>query len=300
MGHELGHVLYWPITELLDHADPRTVALIEPIAERLGVHLASMSSAERAGLARAARSLPAHLLARVTNTRARSLARAGDTCPMDELALFLAALRAALTAPDPAAAVAAVQALVDEIAELIPADAAPPSIPMGEAPPMIMRRALKALTAGLARASAPVDALGPKVLKRLGVTSNAGALMRLEAALLAESAAGGVIAADDVRARKALAVSTMARAGLGRSAFYVDGSEDLLPVWAGGTLADMKAATDAIRAGGTPLARPRAAADAGDEAGLARRAKESGMTVEERRRSEANVGPKRGAAAGES
>jgi hypothetical protein len=53
VGHEVGHVLWWPVTEMLDHADPRTLALIEPIAERQGCALAVVPAAVAAGLARA-------------------------------------------------------------------------------------------------------------------------------------------------------------------------------------------------------------------------------------------------------
>ncbi len=279
LGHEIEHVNWWPVTELLDHADPRTLALIEPIVERSGL-AASFALARMNHLA--ARNLGLFTPA--------ALAREGDDC-MDDIALILAALRAALTSADIAAAV---QALVDEIAGMLPADAAAVEEPIaGETAPMMMRRGIAKV---LARKAAPVvDALGPKVLRRLGASTDTEGLMKLELALVAVQAAGGIVAADDVRERKAVAVATMKRAGLGRPAFYVDGVDELLPVWREGTLDEMKRTCASIASGGATLARPRVTPGPSDEAGLAERARQSGMSVEARRASEANVN--RGAAA---
>lgn len=284
LGHELGHVLWWPVTSLLDHADPRTRALIEPIAERQGVAFASLSPAAAAGLARAARDLPAQIRARITP--AAALAREGATM---EIPLIIAALKAALSSADVGGAV---QALVDELEALYgataPAEAAAAPL-AGETASAMMRRAVTSIQTALARRSAPVDMLGPKVLARLGAKSDAEGLMRLETLLAASTQVETLTAADELRQRKAIAAETMRRTGLGRIAFFADGADELLPVWTAGTLDDMMRTCAAIKAGGAPLARPRAAPDARDEAGLAQRAKASGMTIEARRASEQNV-----------
>jgi hypothetical protein len=273
LAHEMAHVNAWPVTEILDHGDARAVALFEPMIERFG--LAAIASLART---RANRS----------KTAAAATAREGDCM---DIALILAALRAALTSSDVAGAV---QALVDEIAGMLPADAAAPEPMAGETAPMMMRRGLTALQA-LARKAAPADALGPKVLKRLGAKDDGAALMRVEALLLAEQANTGLLGAEDMRQRKAEAVETMRVSGLARPAFFVDGTDELLDVWKGGTLEEMREACGTLRRSRSPLARPRVEAAVGDEAGLVERARKSGMSVEARRASEANVN--RGAAA---
>lgn len=248
LAHELaGHVLFWPATELLDHSDPRTVALIEPMAERLGVYIASGSPSARviAGLARAAAELPARLGAR-TKTPAASLAREGDCM---DLPIIIAALSAIASAADVGAALGE---FVTQLQALVPADAAAPAPEdMAGAPVEMMRRALAR------KAPAPAaDTLGPKVLARLGVKSDAAALMTLDG-VLAQAAAGSELAREaDVRARKD-EIGAAIRAGAKR--FGLDDKGNLLPSYLEGTLEDVKSACAKIREAlpGVALTRPR-------------------------------------------
>ncbi len=235
LSHEMAHVNAWPVTELLDHGDARAVALFEPMIERFG--LAAISSLARTRANR-------------TKTPA-ALAREGDC--MDDIALILAALRAALTSADIGAAVTA---LVDEIASMLPADAAGIEEPIaGEAAPAMMRRGI---AKALARKTAPVvDALGPKVLKRLGAKTDSEALMMLAALQIADTQVEQLVTVDDTLQRKAAVVDTMRRTGLGRPSFYVDGADELLDEWKGGTLDELKRTLVTLKRGGTPLARPR-------------------------------------------
>ncbi len=260
LAHEFTHIGWSPITEFLGRT-PTAIALEEPIAERFGRALASraLSGPLRAGLARAARTLPARIRELLTPTR---LAREGE--PVDDIALILAALRAALTSADVGAAVTA---LVDEIAGMLPADAAAIEEPIaGETAPMMMRRAV---TKALARKAVQVvDLLGPKVLARLGAKTDAEALMKIAALQIADTQVENLAAVDDSNERKAAVVDTMKRTGLTRAAFYRDSVDDLLDEWKGGTVDELKRTLSTLKRGGSPLARPRVepvVANDGDE-----------------------------------
>ena len=288
VAHEVAHALVSPLANIGEWS-AGALMLEEQIVEALAqaVTRAERMPSDAPVMRRALSDLPARIRARLATSRAPR--RREGNCSMDPL-LLIAALSAIIASGDPGAGLAE---FVSQLQGMVPADAPQPSAADLEGGPVEMMRRMLArsrVAPGLL-----ADALGPRVLARLGVKSEPEAMMRLETLLAASTERDAFAAADDTRNRRALAVETMTKAGLARSAFFVDGSDELIEVWRAGTLEDMRRALAPIARAGAPVVRPKAAPDVSGEAGLRERAERSGMSVEMRRKAEENVN--RGAAA---
>lgn len=288
VAHEVAHALVSPLANIGEWS-AGALMIEEQIVEALAqaVTRAERMPADAPALRKALSDLPARIRARLATSRAPR--RREGNCSMD-LPILIAALSAIVASGDPGPGLSE---FVTKLQGMLPADAAQPSAEdLAGGPVEMMRRMLARarVAPGL-----PADVLGPRVLARLGVKSEPEAMMRLETLLAASSERDAFAAADDVRNRRALAIDTMAKAGLARSAFFVDGTDELIDVWKAGSIDDMRRALAPIARAGVPVVRPKAAPDASGEAGLRERAERSGMTVEARRKAEENVN--RGAAA---
>ncbi len=143
--------------------------------------------------------------------------------------------------------------------------------------------------------------LGRDVLRETGETSADRALLRVTAGMVAMTKIAKVegdekarAAAEDVRARRDRLAAAMVRGAVTRAQAFANPEEadvsKLTPraSWMRGTLADLDERLNDLGPGGTaPRAKIRAGGD--DEAGLAERARRSGMTIEQRRAAEQNV-----------
>jgi hypothetical protein len=262
LAHELTHVAISPLTQFLPMS-AEAIAIEEPIVERLSLALAHLAPNIRRAAGRALSRLPPALRARVaapspTITRNR----------MDGMLMLLAGLKAALGLDDPKPAL---ESLISEAEKIIGAGDAQPADPPAEA-----------AAEGEAPAMAMARALGSRVMKRLGVATDAQALLRIEAGEVAiaevaklrkekadrDAAEENVAKVALVKQRHAAGTLTRAQAFTAdsitlsdaatakRAAGDMSGPEpvDLLvpkPEWLGGKLADLKRTLDAL---GTPHA----------------------------------------------
>ncbi len=276
IAHELVHALISPLAQVGEWSGA-AVMLEEQAVEALALAItrAEQLPAEAAVMRRALADIPSRL-------RARLVARSPNTRSRMDAAQVLEAIKA----QDGAAALSLLDAYLVDLLKGAAKDAGIPDEDVapveGEAPPEMARRMLRKV---LARKAIQGDALGPKVLARLGATSESAALMRIEAG---ESALGDVArlrkekadreAAEEgremvalVRTRHAAGTLTRAQAFTSESIALSDaalarrdagdkaGPEPTAllvakPVWLSGKLEDLRRTLDAL---GTPHAPAR-------------------------------------------
>lgn len=286
IAHELIHVLLSPLTS--GDRSRTAIMLEEQAVEALTLALARVDTdpAETLVLSRALSRTPSALaaLARVHKaSTGPSLRRGGYS--MDPK-LLMDAIEA-LTSGEPDAIAAALKAMIAAMAGGgAPADKPPPEAAAMEG---AMQRARVAM---LSRAS--MAALGSDVLTATKEKSADKALLRVSTALIALDRLAETSADDNVRTRRERLAKAMTGNVLSRAQAFKNPEENerekLVPhdAWMRGSLEDLDENLKALGNGGGALQRQRVI-PSGDEAGLAKRARDSGMTVDARRSAEANV-----------